>query len=65
MVGRSTGGEDVRIHIADSLGCTAETSTTLKAIIFQLKKISYSAEFAFKITNSAFSYVFSQVFSYQ
>ena len=65
MVGRSTGREDVRAHIADSLGCTAETSTTLKAIILQLKKISYSAQFAFKVMKSAFSYVFSQVFSYQ
>ena len=58
-------GEDVPIHIADSLGCTSKTSTTLKSNCTPIQKISYSAEFAFKVMNSAFSYVLSQVFSYQ
>jgi len=31
-------GGSICIHIADSLHCTTETNTTLKAIIFQLKK---------------------------
>ena len=32
-------GKDICTHIADSLHCTAETNTTLKAIILLLRKI--------------------------
>ena len=55
-------GGDIGIHIADSLHCTAETNTTLKAIILQVKKKKKDSILCLETLRSGISLVHWAVF---